>query len=147
VPLEPHLATLLPELVMSTTPEQLAAAAAKALAPRPAPEGVGLGHLHAPPVSVREQAQVIADRLRRSRSASFRQLVSDADATLVVVARFLALLELFRDGSVAFDQVDALAELTVRWTGAEDGDVQLTDEFDEFEGAPPDAAPGQEDGR
>jgi len=136
VALEPHLANLLPELVMSTTPEQLAQAAARALAPRPEPPGVGLGHLHAPPVSVREQAQVVADRLRRSRSSSFRQLVSDADSTLVVVARFLGLLELFRDGAVGFDQVEALAELTVRWTGAEDGDVQVTDEFDESDQVP-----------
>jgi segregation and condensation protein A len=130
VPLEPQLAGLLPELVMSATPAQLAQAAARALAPRPEPPGVGLGHLHAPAVSVREQAQVIADRLRRARSASFRHLVADADGTMVVVARFLALLELFRDGAVAFDQVTALGELTVRWTGSEDGDVEVADEFD-----------------
>jgi segregation and condensation protein A len=139
VPLEPHLANLLPELVMSTTPEQLAAAAARALAPRPEPPGVGLAHLHAPPVSVREQAQVLADRLRRSRRSSFRQLVADADGTLVVVARFLALLELFRDGAVAFDQVAALGELTVRWTGSEEGDIEVADEFD---GQPDDPATG-----
>ncbi|MFZ5869804.1 MAG: segregation and condensation protein A [Actinomycetota bacterium] len=131
VPLEPHLAGLLPELVMSTTPEQLAQAAARALAPRPEPPGVSLAHLHAPPVSVREQAQVLADRLRRARSASFRQLVADAESTMVVVARFLALLELFRDGAVAFDQADALAELSVRWTGAETGEIDVADEFDE----------------
>ncbi|MFP5335418.1 MAG: segregation and condensation protein A [Actinomycetes bacterium] len=133
VPLEPHLANLLPELVMSTTPEQLAAAAARALAPRPEPPGVSLSHLHAPPVSVREQAQVIADRLRRARTSSFRQLVSDAGSTMVVVARFLALLELFRDGAVAFDQAEALAELSVRWTGSESGDVQTGDEFEEVQ--------------
>ena len=130
VPLEPHLATLLPELVMSTTPEQLAQAAARALAPKPEPPGVALGHLHAPVVSVREQAQVIAARLRRSRSSSFRSLVSDADGTTTVVARFLALLELFRDGAVAFEQVEALGELTVRWTGSETGEVEVADEFD-----------------
>ena len=131
VPLEPHLATLLPELVMSTTPEQLAQAAARALAPRPEPAGVSLGHLHAPAVSVREQAQVLAARLRRSRSSSFRALVADAEGTVTVVARFLALLELFRDGAVAFEQAEALAELTVRWTGSETGEVQVDDEFDE----------------
>jgi segregation and condensation protein A len=130
VPLDPHLAKLLPELVMSTTAEQLAAAAARALAPRPEPPGVGLAHLHAPAVSVREQAQLLADRLRRSRASSFRQLVADADGTLVVVARFLALLELFRDGAVGFEQVTALGELTVRWSGAEEGDIHVADEFD-----------------
>ncbi len=131
-PLEPHVASLLPELVMSITPDQLAAIAARALAPKVEPT-VGLAHLHAPPVSVREQAAVIVDVLRRQRSATFRSLTSDAGSTLVVVARFLALLELFRDGSVGFDQVSPLGELTVRWTGQDDGDVTVSDEFDEFD--------------
>ena len=131
VPLEPHLATLLPELVMSTTPEQLAQAAARALTPKPEPPGVALAHLHAPAVSVREQAQVLAARLRRSRSTSFRALVADADGAMTVVARFLALLELFRDGAVAFEQAEALGELSIRWTGTETGDVEVADEFDD----------------
>jgi len=131
VPLDPHLAGLLPELVLGIGPEQLAVIAARAMAPKPQPPGVGLEHLHAPPVSVREQAGVIVDRLRRHRSSSFRALVSDAENTMVVVARFLALLELFREGAVGFDQVTPLGELTIRWTGDESGDVEVTDEFDE----------------
>lgn len=130
VALDPEFASLLPELVMTITPEQLAMIAAKALTPRP-PDTVGLAHLHAPAVSVREQASIVGERLRRERVASFRALVADADSTLVVVARFLALLELFRDRSIAFEQAEALAELTVRWTGAEEGDIEVTDEFDE----------------
>ncbi len=86
-------------------------------------------------MSVREQAALIVDRLRRTRSASFRMLVADASTTLVIVARFLALLELFREGAVAFDQAAPLADLTVRWTGADDGDVEVDDEFDASEGA------------
>ncbi len=130
VPLEPHLATLLPELVMSVTPAQLAQAAARALAPRPQEPGVGTDHLHAPVVSVREQAAVLVDRLRRQRTATFRTLVADAASTTVVVARFLALLELFRDGEVGFDQVTPLGELTVRWSGSDLGDVAVDAEFD-----------------
>jgi segregation and condensation protein A len=130
VALEPHLAALLPELVMTVTPEQLAMVAARALTPKPPPT-VGLGHLHAPAVSVREQAAVLGTRLRRERVVSFRALVSDADSTLVVVARFLALLELYREAAVGFEQAEALAELTVRWTGPEEGEVEVTDEFDE----------------
>ena len=103
VSLDPAVAALLPELIMSSTPQQLAAVAAGALAPR----------------------------VRRRRSATFRSLTADADGTDVVVARFLALLELFRDGSVAFEQPSPLAELTVRWTGRDDGDVEVSDEFDE----------------
>jgi segregation and condensation protein A len=137
VSVEPRFAQLLPELVLGITPEQLAVIAARALTPKAVPQ-VGLDHLHAPQVSVREQAALIVDRLRRTRSASFRVLVADAAATNVVVARFLALLELFREGAVAFDQVTPLGELTVRWTGADDGDVSVDDEF---EGVAPEPEP------
>ncbi|MGG5257052.1 segregation and condensation protein A [Phycicoccus avicenniae] len=140
VSLEPHLAALLPELVMTVTPEQLAIVAARALTPKVTPT-VGLGHLHAPQVSVREQAGVIGARLRRERVASFRSLVADADSTLVVVARFLALLELFREAAIGFEQAEALGELTVRWTGPEEGDIEVTDEFDEPPPTDDDTAP------
>jgi segregation and condensation protein A len=126
---EPQFAALLPELVIGITPEQLARLAASVSRPRPRPE-VGLDHLHVSRVSVREQAAVIVERLRRVRSSSFRALVADADGVVVVVARFLALLELFREGAVAFDQVTPLGELTVRWTGVDDGEVAVVDEFD-----------------
>lgn len=125
VGLEPALASLLPDLVWSTGLEEFAAVAARALAPRPAAPTVDTAHLHAPAVSVREQAAVIADRLRRHGAASFRDLVADAGSPLVVVGRFLALLELFRDGAVSFEQAAPLAELTVRWT-ADDPDAPLT---------------------
>lgn len=133
VQLEPQLAALLPELVWQIGPEQLAALAAKALAPRPAPPGVDVSHLHAPPVSVREQAALLVDRLRRGGATSFRALTHDAGSTIVVVARFLALLELFREGAVGFDQVTPLGELTVRWTGSDEGDVAVSDDFDELD--------------
>jgi segregation and condensation protein A len=129
VPVEPRFARLLPELVLGITPEQLATIAARAMQPKPPPT-VGLEHLHAPAVSVREQAALLVDRLRRTRSASFRVLIADAEETIVIVARFLALLELFREGAVAFDQAAPLADLTVRWTGADDGTVEVDDEFD-----------------
>jgi segregation and condensation protein A len=133
VQLEPHLAALLPELVFQVGPDQLAQLAAKALTPRAAPPGVDISHLHAPPVSVREQAAVLVDRLRHSGATSFRSLVADAGSTIVVVARFLALLELFREGAVGFDQVTPLGELTVRWTGAAEGDVEVSDDFDQLD--------------
>ena len=140
VALDPAVAALLPELIMSITPEQLATVAAGALTPRVLPT-VGLEHLHAPRVSVREQAALLVSRLRRRRSATFRSLTADADGTDVVVARFLALLELFRDGSVAFEQPSPLAELTVRWTGRDDGEVEVSDEFDEVDATAPDDGP------
>ena len=152
--LEPHLARLLPELVMTVTPEQLAMIAARALTPR-VPETVGLTHLHAPAVSVREQAGIIGARLRREGVASFRSLVRDAEGTLVIVARFLALLELFREAQIGFEQAEALGELTVRWTGAMEGEIEVDDEFDAQDAPVPDPArpsappaePGAEDDR
>lgn len=130
VTLEPHLAALLPELVWQIGPEQLAALAAKAEQPKAAPPGVDISHLHAPAVSVREQAAVLVDRLRHGGAMSFRALTADAGATVVIVARFLALLELFREGAVAFDQVTPLGELNVRWTGSEEGEIEVSDDFD-----------------
>ncbi|MFP5347338.1 MAG: segregation and condensation protein A [Actinomycetes bacterium] len=128
--IDPGLGQLLPELVLGIGPEQLALVAAPALAPKPEPPGVHLAHLHAPRVSVREQAALLVGRLRRQRTSTFRGLVADADGTTTVVARFLALLELFREGVVAFEQVSPLAELTIRWTGEDTGDVDVPDEFD-----------------
>src|SRR4051812_490243 len=128
--LEPEFARLLPELVIAVTPEQFARIAARAMTPKLAPT-VGLEHLHAPQVSVREQAAIIVERLRHRGQVSFRSLVADADSTLVIVARFLALLELFKEAAIAFEQAEALGELDIRWTGTDDGDIAIDDEFDE----------------
>ena len=120
--------------------------AARALTPKEEPT-VGLTHLHAPTVSVVEQAGIIAERLRDDGVASFRTLARDADSTLVIVARFLALLELFREKAVVFEQAVALGELTVRWVGSDDGEIQVSDEFDEGDDAAdePDPSEGDDD--
>ncbi len=136
VGLEPQFATLLPEVLISLGPDQFAALAAGALAPRPEPL-LGMAHLHAPTVSVREQAGIVVDRLRRQGSTTFRALSADARDTQTTVARFLALLELFREGVVAFEQAAALGELHVRWTGSDHDAVTVGAEFD-------DASPSQE---
>ncbi|GAA1184489.1 hypothetical protein GCM10009584_28210 [Ornithinimicrobium humiphilum] len=130
VGVEERFASLLPELVLTVTPEQLAMIAGRAMIPRPPPT-VGVSHLHAPQVSVREQASLVVERLREKGTLSFREIVADADSTLVIVARFLALLELFRDTVLTFDQPEPLGELTVRWTGPDRGRVEVSDEFDE----------------
>ncbi|GAB2473509.1 segregation and condensation protein A [Xylanimonas ulmi] len=135
VALEPEQAALLPEIVWTLTPQRLAELAARALTPK-APPVVSLTHLHAPAVSVREQAAIVVGRLRREHAATFRSLAAGQER-LVVVARFLALLELFRNGLVAFEQAAALGELTVRWTGA-DADA-VGEGFEEFDGEPQEA--------
>lgn len=129
VSLEPQFAALLPEVLIGLGPDQFAALAAVALAPKEEAH-VGTSHLHIPKVSVREQATVIVNRLRKSRTSTFRALVSDADSILVVVGRFLALLELYREHVVVFDQLAPLGDLTIRWTGSDEGEVDVTDEFD-----------------
>lgn len=129
VGLEPHFAALLPEVLIGLGPDQFAALAARALAPKPTVE-VSIAHIHLQQVSVREQAAVLVDRLRRQRTATFRSLISDCDSTLLVVGRFLALLELYREAVVAFEQITPLGDLTIRWTGTDDGEVEVTDEFD-----------------
>ena len=133
VGLEERFAGLLPEVLIGIGLEQFAALAAKALAPKEVLE-VSLAHIHAPTVSVREQGAVMVDRLRRAGTLTFRALCGDSPDTLTTVARFLSLLELFREGAVAFEQARALGELTVRWTGDDDTEVDIVDEFD---GAPP----------
>jgi segregation and condensation protein A len=130
VGLEPRFARLMPEVTISISPARLAALAAKAMAPKQA-SVLSLAHMHAPVVSVREQARVVVDRLRQQRAMTFRALTYDSSNMLTTVARFLALLELFRDGAVAFEQLTPLGELTVRWTGADDGEWAISDEFDE----------------
>lgn len=130
VGLEDRYTSALPEVVVGLGPAELAVLAAKVLEPKPVPT-VALAHLHQARVSVREQAAVLVDRLRRSRSVTFRALSADCPTTLHVVARFLALLELYRERAVSFEQVTPLGELTVRWTGDDEADLAVGDEFDE----------------
>jgi segregation and condensation protein A len=121
VTLEPQFAAMLPDLIWRTGPQDFAALAAKALTPREAaPTTVGLAHLHAPKVSVREQTDIVAGRLMAAGQLTFTALVHDAGGP-VAVARFLALLELFRDGAVAFDQPDPLGQLLISWAAAPGG--------------------------
>jgi segregation and condensation protein A len=142
VGLEERFATLLPEVLIGIGLDQFAALAAKALEPRPIAE-VSLQHLHAARVSVREQAAVVVERLRRQGAMTFRALCGDSPDTLTTVARFLSLLELFREGAVGFDQVTPLGELTIRWTGEDDADAE-TLVRDEFDGGPPEGEPAPE---
>ncbi|WP_233514040.1 segregation and condensation protein A [Micromonospora craterilacus] len=133
VTLEPRFAEALPDLVLGIGPQRLLKLAVKAMTPKPIPE-VSIAHVHMVRVSVREHAGIIAERLRRAGTATFSLLCADCEATLEVVARFLALLELYRQGVVAFVQEQALEELTVRWTGPADGAAALT--VDEYAGTP-----------
>lgn len=145
VPLEPELASALPELVFTASPQTLARLAERALTPREEdPQEVGTDHLHGARVTVREEAEHLAARLRPGAGLSFARLVADAEDLLVVVVRFLALLEMHRDRVVAFAQETPLGELTVRWVGEDPTWSAARLAADDYQGAdapPSPAAP------
>lgn len=129
VSLDPALATLLPEVLIGVGPDRFAAIAQRVLTPK-SPPVVSIEHLHTVLVSVAEESKGVVESLRSHGTMSFRALISDAAHTLVVVARFLALLDLYRQGVVRFEQVAALADLQISWIGSTSGEVEVTDEFD-----------------
>ena len=129
VALDAALSALLPEVLIGVGPERFAAIAERVLTPK-SPPVVAIEHLHMALVSVSEQSKLVVEALRHSKTMSFRSLCHDAESTMVVVARFLALLDLYRQGNLRFNQVIALGELQISWTGSEEGDVEITDEFD-----------------
>jgi len=119
VPLEPRFAELLPEVLLGLGPAEFARLAALVLAPKPPPK-VSTEHIHAPVISIEDQARILAALLEKLGRASFRQLTANAEGSYEVVASFLALLELYRDEAVSFEQVTPLGELYVTWTGHQD---------------------------
>jgi segregation and condensation protein A len=129
VALEPHLAQLLPEVLIGVGAQRFAAIANRVLTPKTTPT-FSIDHLYQPLVSVAEQALKVVEHLRRVSRVTFRALIADADSTLVVVARFLALLELYKEGVVRFEQVISLGELQISWVGTAQGEVRVSDEFD-----------------
>jgi segregation and condensation protein A len=137
--LEPRFADLMPEVSLHLTPEQFALLAARALTPK-VPETVSVSHLHAPAVSVSEQLLVVRNHLVRSGTATFRALTADCTHTLEVIARFLALLELYRQQRVVFEQLTPLGELHVRWTGGTLPAAGDDDDGAQHPGDPPDPA-------
>ena len=129
VALEPHFAQLLPEVLIGVGAQRFAAIANRVLTPKTTPT-FSIEHIHRPLVSVAEQALKVVEHLRRVSRVTFRALIADADSTLVVVARFLALLELYKEGVVRFEQVISLGELQISWVGTAQGEVRVSDEFD-----------------
>ncbi len=129
VALDVGLSALLPEVLIGVGPARFAAIAERVLTPKSAPV-ISVEHLHQPLVSVMEESKRVVEALRRSTSLSFRNLIADADTTPVIVARFLALLDLYRQGVLRFNQVIALGELQISWTGSLHGEVEVSDEFD-----------------
>ncbi len=131
VPMEPRFAELLPEVLIGIGATEFAAIAARVLAPRQLPV-VSTAHLHVPKTSVREQAEILLARLRSLRRATFRQLIADCAGTYEVVARFLAVLELYRDGRISLDQIAPLGDLYLTWT--DQGEPGMRHDHEEYDG-------------
>jgi segregation and condensation protein A len=131
VAMEPRFAELLPEVLIGIGATEFAVIAARVLAPRELPV-VSTAHLHVPKTSVREQAEILLARLRSLRRATFRQLIADCAGTYEVVARFLAALELYRDGRISFDQVAPLGDLYLSWT--EQSELGIRHDHEEYDG-------------
>lgn len=142
VSLETRYAEALPDLVLGIGAQRLLKLAVRAMTPKPGPPQVSIAHIHQVRVSVREHATLLRDRIRRAGSATFTLLIADCESTLEVVARFLALLELYREGLVDFDQPLSLDELTVRWIAGDDDGGELN--VDEYAGSPPEPEPAAE---
>ncbi len=113
-----------PELVWTLSVDDFAALALLAMTPKEIPH-VGLDHLHAPLVSIREQAAVVVTLLRDAGTLSFRELVAGVTQPGVVVARFLSVLELYRHAALSFEQLEPLGELTLRWSAQRWSDENL----------------------
>jgi len=124
VPLEEEYRARKPELVWTLSAEDFGALAAFALAPREIPT-VGLDHLHAPLISIREQAAYVVAVLRARSTATFRELIATAEEKGVIVARFIAVLELYRHAAVAFEQPEPLGQLTLQWVAPSWSDANL----------------------
>lgn len=130
VALEAHFAQLLPEVLIGVGAERFAAIANRVLTPKTA-STFSIEHLHRPLVSVAEEATKVVEHLRRSGRATFRALIEGAESTLVIIARFLSLLELYREGVVRFEQMVSLGELQITWVGTATGEIAVSDEFDQ----------------
>lgn len=130
VALDPNFAALLPEVLIGVGPERFSIIADRVLYPK-APPTVSIEHIHRPLVSVAEQSQFVINALKLARHLSFRALVHDAQETMVVVARFLALLDLYRTGALRFEQLEAFTDLQISWVGSDDAKIAISDEFDQ----------------
>ncbi|GEM43369.1 hypothetical protein NN4_78880 [Nocardia ninae NBRC 108245] len=129
VGLEECFAGLLPEVTLGVDAHEFAAIAAAAFRPRPVPK-VGLDHLHSHAISVAEQAAFVLERLKERGKGgwtTFSELVADCTAPIEIVARFLALLELYRGKTIEFDQPDPLGQLSISWIGDDAPDADPSD--------------------
>jgi segregation and condensation protein A len=113
---------LVPDLLEGTSVRRLQSAAIRALTPRPTPF-VDLFHVNPVRFTVAEAVAELVDELPRIGRISFRRLTADLAERLEVIVRFLAILELFKQGLVDLDQVDRFGDIEVVWITGADADA------------------------
>lgn len=131
VGLDPHLAKLLPEVVLGISGEMFADIATEAMRPK-VPPSVAIEHLHAPVVSVRKETAAIVELLKDVGTVSFDALTAECADLAHVIARFLGLLQLYSERVVEFEQEGPLSGLVIAWVGEEERVIELSGEFDEL---------------
>jgi segregation and condensation protein A len=133
VSLEPRFEGLLPEVMLGVTPDKFALIAATSFRPKQK-RMLSVDHIHQHRVSIRETADILRAMLIEKGTASFSEIVAECTETMEVVARFLALLELYREKSLAFEQEDPLGPLQVTWVGGmlDDAQVHAGDEDEDY---------------
>ena len=110
----PEFAHLYPDVLERVTPDDLAQAAAIVLRPPPL---LDLGHVTPIRYTMAEALDAVRSRLGELGQASFRDLVADCEERIQVVVRFLALLDLYREGKVDLAQAQTFGEIVVSWEG------------------------------
>jgi len=130
VTLEARYLGLLPDVEIGLSPKAFAERAAAIFRPKPPPPTVSLHHIHAAPVSVAEHTAAIRDLLISRGQATFGELIEGCTETLHVIARFLGLLNLYREAAVLFDQAEPLGELTVHWSGDIAAGIATDEEYE-----------------
>lgn len=124
---------LLPDLLARTTPDDLRSAFIRAVAPKPVPH-VDTGHIHQIRVTVTDAVAELLDELPRLGRATFAELTADLVERIEVIVRFLAVLELFKQGWIDLEQPQTLGMLSVVWKGADDVDAEDLAFVDAYDG-------------
>jgi segregation and condensation protein A len=120
----------MPDLLVGVTPADIHAAFLRAVAPKPMPR-VDTEHIAPIRASVVEACEELIDELRRVGSITFRRLADGLVDRIEIVVRFLAILELFKQGIVELEQAATFGDITIEWVGDRDGaDFASIDAYD-----------------
>jgi segregation and condensation protein A len=129
--LEDRFVLLAPDPLSSTTPKQLRDAYIRAVTPRPVPR-VEIAHIHSVKLSVSEACEELAYELPRLGRVTFRRLTANFVEKVELVVRFLAVLEMYKQGLVDIDQSQNFGDIEITWLGADHAraDLQLLDAYE-----------------